>query len=417
MRHVLLLMCAFALAGGALAGCADRPASRAVGGRVPPPPRSEFLLVAGDSTFWVTTGSEGVHVRGAPLVLARYGGRFYEVYIADEDRSFYNAVFVGQRIYARDLVNGDSVAVFEDSAVSVAAARYASRHPDDTPLGPDDDAADEPASTVTGEVEIIDLHGPYLSFEYRRSANGEAGAGEAVRHGVLDLRSHGAASLRAVLGDRGAEHVLAAGRRAFVAVRDSARALRDMDDEGIRRAAHALSGGAFAFDPASFTLLDRNRTLAVAFVVPGHGVSAGGRWLGLSPVPVSDVPGWWAEVRPTLPSGDGGAGLWRKAPVDVIARYDTADDDVRVVLRDSARHEWPVARVPAPTHRVYWLDPAPGDTTTRRALLRAFDESALYADDARSVRSPVGPHRAFAHVTVAAFHRRAHPKPRRGPDR
>ena len=64
-------------------------------------PVSDFLLSAGDSTFWITTGPQGVRVRGSPLVLAHYNGRFYEVYVADEDHSFYDAVFTTQRIPSR----------------------------------------------------------------------------------------------------------------------------------------------------------------------------------------------------------------------------------------------------------------------------------------------------------------------------
>jgi acyl-CoA hydrolase len=37
-----------------------------------------------------------------------------------------------------------------------------------------------------------------------------------------------------------------------------------------------------------------------------------------------------------------------------------------------------------PVRRVYWLDHARTDSTTFRALARAFDEAALYSDDART---------------------------------
>src|SRR5579872_5452147 len=211
MRHVLIVV-----AVGSVLGCgATRSPSHVARRRVVTPPAAEFLLGAGDSTFWVKTGRDGIHVRGAPLTLARCKGRFYEIYVADDDRSYTNAVFVGQRIYRRDLVSGDSVSVFEDTTVARAAARYAARHPDDTPLEPDEDAADDPASSVTGEVDVLDLHGPFLSFQYHGSLNGEAGSGETERHGVLDLRSiassKSAAGLRAVLGAPGADRVVAAG--------------------------------------------------------------------------------------------------------------------------------------------------------------------------------------------------------------
>ena len=78
-----------------------------------PPPSSEFLVSAGDSTYWVRTDTTGVRVRGSPILLARYGGQFYEVYVTDDDQSFADATFVGQRIYRRNLINGDSTLVFE----------------------------------------------------------------------------------------------------------------------------------------------------------------------------------------------------------------------------------------------------------------------------------------------------------------
>src|SRR5215211_4849688 len=65
----------------------------------PAPPRVEFLLSAGDSTYWVRGTAGGLRMRGSPMLLAHYGGRFFEVYVADDDRSYYDALFVGQRLY------------------------------------------------------------------------------------------------------------------------------------------------------------------------------------------------------------------------------------------------------------------------------------------------------------------------------
>ncbi|HZS60751.1 MAG TPA: hypothetical protein VFA43_15860 [Gemmatimonadaceae bacterium] len=399
MRHVLIVV-----AGGLVLGCgATRSPSHVVRRRVATPPAAEFLLGAGDSTFWVKTGRDGIHVRGAPLTLARYGGRFYEIYVADDDRSYTNAVFVGQRIYRRDLIQGDSVAVFEDTAVGRAAARYAARHPDDSPLEPDEDAADDPTSSVTGEIDVLELHGPFLSYQYHGALKGEAGTGETIRRGVLDLRSTGApksaASLRVVLGVPAADRIIAAGQRRFGAVKDSVRAIGVSDDESVRRGARALSGGAFAFDPGSFTLADHDRTLEVSFIVPGHGVIGNGRYLSLGAIAATGMlPAWWREVRPTLPEPESTAVVWRHGKIDIVARYDTIADDVQLALRDSTRHEWPVAHVPSPARRVFWLDVTP-DAATRKALVRAFDESALYSDDARSVRYKGRLPRATARLT------------------
>jgi hypothetical protein len=156
----------------------------------------------------------------------------------------------------------------------------------------------------------------------------------------------------------------------------------------------------------SFTLGDHDRALAVTFIVPGHGATGSGRYLSLGSIQAAgQLPAWWREVRPTLPNADSTAVVWRHGKIDVIARYDTSEDDVQLALRDSTRHEWPVARVPSPAHRVFWLDTsadAVSDADTRRALVRAFDESALYSDDARSVRLDGHPHEHGAARFVAA---------------
>jgi hypothetical protein len=146
------------------------------------------------------------------------------------------------------------------------------------------------------------------------------------------------------------------------------------------------------FDPESFTLVDSNRVLGVAFAVPGRGPRGSGKSLVLpaAPVRTPSSGGWWDEVRGTLPevtrrpSGDAGD-LWRHGRTELLARYDSVADGagVRVVLRDSSHREWSIGRLPGPTHRVYWLA---SDSAEHAALRRAFDESALYADDARGVR-------------------------------
>ena len=62
------------------------------------------------------------------------GGRFYELYVADDDRSYFDALLIGQRIYRRDLVSGDSVQVFEDVRVTGIARSYATDAPGRAPI-------------------------------------------------------------------------------------------------------------------------------------------------------------------------------------------------------------------------------------------------------------------------------------------
>src|SRR5690348_11098817 len=85
-----------------------------VGGRKTadaPPPPAEFLLATQDSTFWVSSNGRTIRARGVPLTLAQYDGRFFEVFIADDDRSYQDALLVGLRVYRRDLLSGDSAVV------------------------------------------------------------------------------------------------------------------------------------------------------------------------------------------------------------------------------------------------------------------------------------------------------------------
>ena len=53
-------------------------------------------MVAGDSAYWVQNDGRGIKVRGSPLVLARVDGRFQELYVVDDDRSFENALFAAK---------------------------------------------------------------------------------------------------------------------------------------------------------------------------------------------------------------------------------------------------------------------------------------------------------------------------------
>jgi hypothetical protein len=221
-------MLAAAVAAASLAACrrdGDRDAAA-------PPPRAEFLLSAGDSTFWVASGPGGVHVRASPMLLARLDGRLYEVYAADDDRSYYDAVFTTQRVYRRDLVTGDSVPVFDDPTVVRLARGYAAAHPHEAPLAPDEEAAEEPRTVATTEVSLVDVHGPFLSMEQRDDHDVDGERHRHVAHrAVVDLRSGRHASLVDLLGDSLAGVVVGAGRRQLVAALDSVRALAAGGDE------------------------------------------------------------------------------------------------------------------------------------------------------------------------------------------
>src|SRR5689334_15706399 len=82
MRHITLAVVTVAV------GCALPP---------PPPPVAEFLVSAGDQTYWVRSDNSGLRVRGSPLILARTGGRYYELFVGEVDRSFPRALLSGER--------------------------------------------------------------------------------------------------------------------------------------------------------------------------------------------------------------------------------------------------------------------------------------------------------------------------------
>jgi len=363
-----------------------------------PPPAAEFLIAAGDSTYWVRSGPSGVRLRGSPLALAHYGSRFYEVYVADDDHSFYDALFVGQRIYRRDLVSGDSVAVFDDSVFARLARRYERRHPEAEPLGPDDEASENPHGVATGEVDLLAVHGPYLSYEYRTDIDvADEDELHSARRGVIDLRSGERATAASVFGKEGGALVVERGRRAYQAAVDSVRARRDVR---ARRAAAAL--GSFAFDEGSFGLVEIGRDPGVAFLVPGTGERGGGLALPLPPV-LAPPPPWWSEVRELLPEGapDSTHDRWRRGAYEVVAVYDSVGDGFRLLLRDGHR-SWSVGRLPGPAHQIFWLDGAAVDSTARQGLARAFDESAFYSDQVRSVRRRGGPGRARVRLAAVS---------------
>jgi hypothetical protein len=280
------------------------------------------------------------------------------------------------------------MAVFEDTAVEAAAREYAVTHPNETPLDSDEDAADDPSTSVTGDVDLLDADGPFLSFEYHGARGGHAAADttqsvESVRRGVVDLRAGTTATVPAIFGSAAGDSIVRLGRRAYDAAIDSIRVRGRWTDGRARMASRSVSD--FVFEPVSFTLTDMDRELAVLFFVPGRG-QQGGRSLGLPPVR-GPAPPWWAEERVLLPARgtgpDSTADIWRRPSVSVVARYDSTGV-ARLALRDAARREWAVGQFPAPVRRVIWLDDPTIDAAMRRALLRAFDESALYSDDARA---------------------------------
>ena len=357
------------------------PACRQSEQRLPAPPAAEFVLSARDSTFWFTSAGGSLHVRGAPLELAHVDGRFYELYVADDDRSFEDAELVGQRIYRRDLVSGDSLLVFEDTIVPHLAQLYARQHPDDQRIGPEEEGSDDPLWRATTTIELADVHGPFLSYTLHVDVErDDAPLWHTSRRGVLDLSTGRAATLSRVAG----RDESAVTRRRAVVVASTLDSVRTGGDR-IDRARTAALLGAYHLDPRSFVLTTVDGVPAVAYALTGQGAGEEGHLLALPPIPIGE-PEWWTAIASTIPvaSTDGSRDVWRHGRYDVVVRYDSGGRASRVVLRDSTSREWLMGRVSAPARRIFWLDEPPVDSITRRALARAFDESVLYDESVRS---------------------------------
>lgn len=374
------------------------------------PPAADFLVTAGDSAFWVSTSDGRFRIRRAPLTVTNVAGRFYELYVADDDRSYYDALLIGQRIYRRDLLTGDSLQVFEDVRVNRIARGYAAAHPTERPLEEDEDGSDDPHTVATSEAELLDVVGPLLSFAHHIDidiANTEDT--HLVRHGIIDLRDGSSPSLQGVFGDTVARRIVAQGRAFYRVVIDSVRRANGVRG---RRAARAIDS--FHFDSSSFTIDEIDGAPMVGFFVPGIGESGGGLALPLPRVRAPE-PVWWQDIAATVPrlGADSLSEIWKGPGYDVVARYDSTGDFATLVVRDSASHEWNAARLPTPARRVYRLDTPDVDSTAREALARAFDESTLYSGAARTVLGP--PHRRPA-IVLASWNARRTP-PARGTSR
>jgi len=367
----------------ALAACRERATSGS-----PAPPPADFVLAAGDSSFWVTSVDGAVRVRGAPLDLARVDGRLYELYVTDDDRSYRDAVMVGQRVYRRDLVTDDSLLIWQDTIVPRVARLYARLHPDDAPLAPDEEESDEPLWTAASTLDLDEVAGPFVSYWLHADVErDDAPLWHTTRRGVIDLRSGGSATLAAVAGSASA----GVERERHDVMQATLDSVRQSADERSERAAAVLSH--YRLDPASFSITTLDGAPAVSFALPGEGDGDAGHLLALAPIPIGE-PAWWSVAAPTLPvsSADGLRDVWRHGRYEVVVHYDPDGGEARLALRDSTSREFSIGRVPAPATRIIWLDRPPIDATSRRALARAFDEAILYDDAVRAaVWHPIAP--------------------------
>jgi hypothetical protein len=364
---------AAALTGGACTG-GDRAATAQL-------PTAEFLFAAGDSTYWVRSGPEGMRVRSAPILLTQVDRVLYEVFLTDDGAEYPEASFATSRLWARALTGVDSVSLFADSTVMQALAAWRRQHPREAEIDPaDEDAPDDPATVVQDELDLIDVHGPYLSFEHLLNVDIDGGPPHqhAGRRYVVDVRTGVRPTLAELLGGAEAMRVLRDAQRTLRQLTDSIRRAGATGDARAEAAIETLDS--FRFDSASFGLTDVDRQPAVAFLVPGFSTEGEALALNLPPIVVAP-PAWWPAVASTLPqwAPDSSLVRWPRGRYEVLARPSATSEALALLLSDTtggrSRREWPVATVVPPAYQVIPLEPPALDSAGRAALGRAFDAS------------------------------------------
>lgn len=378
---------------------------------VPAPP-AEFIVAAADSVFWVRSDEDGIRVRGAPMVLAQVGGRFTELYVSDADYSFYDAVFIGQRLYKRDLVSGDSVQLVADTLMPALARAYAAANPTERPLAHDEQGSESPRTVATADLMVLDVIGPWLSYEHLTDVDVVGGvSSHGARRGVVDLRTASAAPLDAIVGPASARRAVAAARARWTLLRDSI-AFMAADSN----VAATPMVDRFVFDPRSFSLGLDDRALQVRFAVTQVGAEEEAGVIELDPVDV-EQPAWWAGVRAAYPIEERAEErTWPREGFTLVGRpADTPQARVALSIRDEGGSEWRLGSVPSPIQRVMWVTDTADVPGMRAALTRAFNEASFYSGENRIVRHMPRGQRPEPLVRPAARLRSPPATPRRIP--
>lgn len=365
-------------------------------------PPADLIVATADSSYWVTSGPQGMRVRGVPMLLARVDGRFREIYVADDDRSYFDAVLVGQRLWSRDLIRGDSVEIFADTVVPRFAKSYARAHPEDAPLTSDEETAEHPRTTVTAELEVLGVHGPYVSYEYRTDMDVTGERNNTDRHtarrGVFDIRTGKAVTVAVMFGAEAGSRAEREASAEWSGTRDSLIAVR-----GRRSRRAQLAAAQFSFDPRSFSIESEDAEPRVRFAAPGQSSRGALESLELEAQKVPALP-WWKALSGELPMGPDSLLTWKHGALELRAALSEDDEAARLTLRDSSRKDWHVAAVTAPVWRVMWLD-STVKAEDRKALKRAFSDASMYSEDVRIVAAPRRARPRSPFVPVSLRHR------------
>jgi hypothetical protein len=228
-------------------------------------------------------------------------------------------------------------------------------------------------------VEILEVHGPYVSVEQLLDVDVAGGAPHVHggRRFVVDVRTGARVSLAALLGEGEAVRVLGAARQSLARLADSIKVAAAAGDERAQAAADVLAS--FRFDSTGFGITDVERQPALAFLVPGTGGEGEALALPLPPIPVAP-PAWWGSVRGTLPvwAADSSRLDWTQPAYQVVARPTDDGEAVALAVQGAGARtapEWPIATVPVPVYQFLQLDAPPLTGAARQALARAFDQS------------------------------------------
>jgi hypothetical protein len=221
------------------------------------PPDAEFLFAAADSTYWVRSNGDGVRVRSAPILLTQVDGRFFEVFIAEDGVDFDDAAFSSARVFSRDVASRDSIKLFDDGHVMQEPEEWKRRHPKEVPLDPEnEDLSSDPRTVVSEDLEILDVHGPWVTFNHVLDVDlaDKAPHHHDGRRYVVDVRTGNRDSLAGLFGEPDAKRLIAAAHRSLSQLVDS---IRSIGDDRAQLARETLDR--FHFDSTSFGLTGRPR--------------------------------------------------------------------------------------------------------------------------------------------------------------
>ncbi len=350
------------------------------------PPAAEFLVAAGDSTYWVRSNAAGLRVRSAPLLLTRADGAFHELRIVEDVVDYLDAEFVREQLYAYPLGRTDSVLLFDNASVTAAMQQWLREHPDEQPIDRTEEEAPDPASSAAEFLEVIDVHGRWLSWAYSLDVDidGAVSHTHLRKRGVVNIESGAAATLDSLVSPTEAARILAAGRASLDTMLAVVRQAGDARAARARETLHT-----FAFDPTSFSIGNEGRTPSITFHVAGTGSDGEALELLLPSIAVAEPTAWWSAVEPMIPiwGGDSLNVRWSQGLYTVTGAVDSSRSSIALSLVADTidATPWPLAIVPMPAYQFIALDRPSLDSTLRMTLERAFERAS--GDDPFATRA------------------------------